>query len=139
MVNKRPLPPSEEEDSRFSKLDLRSDTIVSTHKTTFTPYNAEPAATIVLGELTVELEQAGDDQVKRLDVLLNHLEQKSISKTEFIEKITAKPENKNDEHTSQQNEEPKEHLFEVHEEENFEVEIEDEAIAFNADEEEPQF
>lgn len=35
--------------------------------------------------------------------------------------------------------EAKEHIFEVHEEENFEVEIEDEAIAFTAEEEDHQF
>lgn len=117
---------------RFSKLDRRSESVVS-HKTTFTPHSnftvVEPK-TVVLGDLSKELETAGNDPAKRLEVLLNHLEQKSITRTEFIEKVNAASEK------IQAVEEPeteaKEHIFEVHEEENFEVEIEDEAIAFTA-------
>lgn len=52
------------------------------------PEQAKKEAAVIL---SVDLQAAGEDQIKKLDVLLKHLEQNTISKEEFIEKLTAKP------------------------------------------------
>lgn len=46
--------------------------------------NREEAAATLSGDL----QAAGGDQIKKLDVLLKHLEKNTITKAEFIEKLT---------------------------------------------------
>jgi len=60
-------------------------------------------------DINDELEQVGDDQLKRLDVLLKYLQRSAITKAQFIEKFAP----------------AKEEQFEVQEEDNIAVPAED--------------
>lgn len=77
-----------EEDDQFSSIEKQNKSRFS--ESSYNP-NLKRAFISVENmdalDINDELEQAGNDQLKRLDVLLRHLQRSAITKAQFIEKF----------------------------------------------------